>query len=197
MSKKNKIRWLVFWTAFLALSFFIPIARSVHRKLPPPLPVLGSIKNIQTLDQFGEKFLLISNKKVGVFLDSRDLTSEESVLLQTIQKRLRGVHLKVQMVSFTALEKSLDRYLLSTSLKSNPFIWKFIPLHLEEIFEGENLPKSSLKSIFLVDEKGRLRRKYGLSKYEINLLMIDIGLLINREQFSKPLITTIKESMQG
>ena len=33
----------LFWAAFVALGLALPIANTVSRKLPPPLPVLGQV----------------------------------------------------------------------------------------------------------------------------------------------------------
>ena len=45
-----------FWVVLVGILFTLPIVRSVRAKLPPPLPVLGTIGEFALTDQEGQPF---------------------------------------------------------------------------------------------------------------------------------------------
>lgn len=187
MTQKKLFYWKIFWVLFLTYSFVMPIARSVNRKLPDELPILSTLKDISPIDQFGRSFPLSDRVKI-VINNYKDLNQKEWELLQLIQKRTKGVASKLFIVSLTNLDQDA-RLEIANLKKANPFVWKFVQQDPNTVIEWK-------KPIQLVDAKGNVRRDYEISQYDINLLMIDVGLLINREQFAQPLLSIIKESFK-
>src|SRR5690348_10031558 len=45
-----------FWITFIGLGMALPIVRSVRAKLPPPLPVLGTLPEFRFTNQYGQPF---------------------------------------------------------------------------------------------------------------------------------------------
>ena len=118
--------------------------------------------------------------------------------MQKIQKRVRGLGTKVTILSFT-VDPDNDTpkvlFKLARDRGANPFIWKFITGKKESLKEflidGLKVPmgdKEETNNIYdiahsekivLVDQVGNIRGYYGMSKDNINKLMIDVGLLAN------------------
>ena len=128
--------------------------------------------------------------------------------LQKVQKRIRGLGQKVAIVTFSVdpvndspevLFKHAQKY------KANPHIWSFLTGEKKEIRElllkgfkvpmgereqfigkvdGEDLSLFDIAhttKLVLVDGGGGIRGYYSTDKSGINNLMIDLGLLVNRE----------------
>ena len=105
---------------------------------------------------------------------------------------------KVTILSFT-VDPDNDTpkvlFKLARDRGANPFIWKFITGKKESLKEflidGLKVPmgdKEETNNIYdiahsekivLVDQVGNIRGYYGMSKDNINKLMIDVGLLAN------------------
>lgn len=130
--------------------------------------------------------------------------------LKKIQKRLRGLGQNVAILSITVdpeLDNQKRLYRYSRDLKSNPHVWKFLTGAKEDIrtlliggFKvpmGERTPLTGVEvegflpdemytiphseQLVLVDADGKIRGYYNTTDNEINKMMIDIGLLVNRE----------------
>jgi len=128
--------------------------------------------------------------------------------LQKVQKRIRGLGTKVAILTFTVdpetdTPKVLHKY--ARGYQANPFVWSFLTgtnkeLHsllvkgfkvpvgeLEEtkkVFNGEDVTLYDIahsEKIVLVDWEGMIRGYYSTDNDNINKLMIDLGLLINRQ----------------
>lgn len=129
--------------------------------------------------------------------------------LRTIQKRVRGLGQNIALLSITvdpAIDNKEVLYRYSRELRSNPHVWKFLtgeagdirrlltqgfkvpmgePVNLSEVELGEAgkdlYTIEHSEKLVLVDGEGRIRGYYETSDNDINKMMIDIGLLINRE----------------
>lgn len=188
--------WKIFWVVFISYSFVMPIARSINRKLPPELPIIMEVPSFQSKDQFGQAFS--TKERASILIDTREeLSDSDWELLFLIQKRIKGVSSKLYVATFSH-DNQETRNKMTIEKKINPFVWKMLESDdaFSNLITKLSLEGSFSKPILLVDENGKLRRHYSLNKYDINMLMIDIGLLINRQQFSRPLIKTIKESFK-
>ncbi len=119
-----------------------------------------------------------------------------------IQHRVRGLGTNIGIVSFTVdpetdtpeqLKKKSNEY------GANPFIWNFVTGDKKKLEEtviggfkmvmGDPEAYGSLdlydiahsEKLVLVDARGNIRGFYSSDKDGINRMMIDIGLLVNRE----------------
>ena len=106
---------------------------------------------------------------------------------------------KVKIVTFT-VDPEFDTpqvlFEKARELKASPYVWKFLtgskdellPLYRDGFKVPVEYPKEEVdiydiahsEKIVLVDDEGQIRGYYGYGKDDINKLMIDLGLLINR-----------------
>jgi len=192
----SKAFWLIFW-AFL---FAYPIYRSYNRELPPELPVQFNLPSYSLTNEFGKAFGSRDlDGKVYLVTFTRaecDSICEANMKqLQKIQKRMKGVRKESAMISITLdagkdTPQSLNK--LGRALDANPFFWNFLSADkakvdrlLSDGFRIKELDDSFLGKLFLVDRRNRVRGLYKTDKESINKLMIDVGLLINRDQLYK------------
>ena len=128
--------------------------------------------------------------------------------LQKVQKRVRGLGQKVALVTFSVdpdndTPKVLFRH--ARKYRSNPHVWTFLTGKKEDmrslLIDGFKVPMGDGESfvgkvdnkdvtlfdiahttkLVLVDARGSIRGYYSTDKEGINHLMIDLGLLVNRE----------------
>ncbi len=132
--------------------------------------------------------------------------------MQKIQKRVRGLGQKVALVSYTVdpetdNPKTLFKY--ARKHQANPYIWSFLTGTTKQmqdiIIDGYSVPMGKMEEVkanvdgqtvtmfdiahseklVLVDWEGRVRGYYDSTKKDINKLMIDVGLLVNKEEYLK------------
>ncbi len=193
-----------FWFFASIILFAVPIVRTLNRELPPPLPILYTLPDYKLVDENGESFG--SNDLNGKpYIANFHFTSCPSVCpeimkeTQVIQKRVKGLGTKVGIVSFsvdpeTDTPKKLFKH--ARELHANPYVWKFLTGSDSELRKvivdgfkvamGQKETSDDLYDIahsqkfFLVDSKGRIRAMYSNNKKEINKMMIDLGLVVNK-----------------
>ena len=196
-----------FWVLFCSAMFAYPIYRSVNRVLPEELPKLYRIPSFSLIDEnkeiFGDKEL-----KGKVYIASFFFTSCPTIcpkishVLAKIQHRLRGVRGQAYILSFT-VDPEKDRpeklFKYAREYGANPFIWKFLTGEMSSVQElltkgfmvAMGLPESLESDVYdiahsarliLVDQTGNVRGFYTTDKKDVDQLMIDVGLLINREK---------------
>ncbi len=202
------VRKKLFWILFCGFAFAFPLYRSFMRKLPPPPPVLSMLPQYRLMNEQGEEFG--SRELQGRFyLANFIFTSCSTVCPQTfealkkIRHRLRGLGDKVAIISFTVdPETDTPSVLLKKSreLGANSFLWRFltgsrsdleqllikgfkVPMGGRESHESNLYDIAHTQKVVLVDGKGQIRGYYGLDKATINQLMIDIGLLVNKNEY--------------
>lgn len=205
--KNNFIEKLVsskiFWTVFCLMAFSYPLVRAVNRELPEPLPVYSKLPafDFVTEDNHSIKLKDLEGRVVlmnFIFASCPTVCPKNLEKMQKIQKRVRGLGTKVTILSFT-VDPDNDTpkvlFKLARDRGANPFIWKFITGKKESLKEflidGLKVPmgdKEETNNIYdiahsekivLVDQVGNIRGYYGMSKDNINKLMIDVGLLAN------------------
>lgn len=193
-----------FWILLLAFFFSYPLIKSFNRQLPPELPVYSVVPNFNFLNEdkkeFGSKDLL-GKVYIANFMFTSCKT-ECPILLKKVQKvqhRLRGVIDRAAIISFSVdpeTDNSETLYKKARELNANPNVWRFLTGSKEEmknlLVNGFKVPmgdKEFAKTLYqvahsnkfaLVDKKGNIRGYYDSDELGINKLMIDIGLLINR-----------------
>ena len=196
-----------FWVVLCGLLFAHPLVRSINRPLPPSQPVLYQLPSYQLLNQYGQPFGTQSLKGrfyIANFFFTSCPTICPKLLetMQAIQHRVRGLGTNIALVSFS-VDPATDRpqKLLRYSKKyhANPHIWYFLTggsreVHAlveggfklamgEPIVEGGSLYDIAHSAkLVLVDYAGRIRGFYASDQEGINQLMIDLGLLANREK---------------
>lgn len=194
-----------FWIIMSALLFFYPIARTVLRKLPPPLPSYGQVSAFELINEFKQPFGS-ENLKGKIYLANFIFSSCPTVChenlkkIQVVQKRVRGLGKSISIVSFT-VDPETDTpeklFKLSREYQANPHIWTFLTGELPKIqtllVDGFKVPVGTTKEeikpnvfdiahsskIVLVDQNGEIRGYYSLDDQSVGRMMIDIGLLVN------------------
>ena len=197
------VRSKLFWTLFVLMGFSYPIYKSLNRILPPELPVITTVPEFELVSENGQNFgskNLKGKVYLANFVFSRCPTQCPKMLgdLEKIQKRVRGTGTKVAVVTFTVdPEYDNQRVLFNLARKhqANPFVWTFLTgtdkeamfkLYRDGFKVGvEQNPKNMFdiahsEKIVLVDQLNRVRGYYAFEANDINKLMIDVGLLINR-----------------
>ncbi len=193
-----------FWIIASIVLFGIPIVRTLNRELPPPLPILYQLPEFELLDENGDSFgskELKGKPYIANFHFTSCPTICPEIMKETkvIQKRIKGLGTKVAIVSFTVdpetdVPKKLFQH--AREIKANPFVWKFLTGSEEKLNDlitngfkvavGDKEESGSMYDIahserfFLVDQEGRIRSIYSKTKDDINKMMIDLGLVVNK-----------------
>ncbi|MBP9673911.1 MAG: SCO family protein [Bacteriovoracaceae bacterium] len=197
-----------FWLFFVFLFFAYPLIRSFYRTLPAPLPVLGTVPTFNFTNEKNQPFGS-ENLKGKVYLASFFFLNCPSTCpkilktVQTIQRRVRGLGGNFMLVSFTVdPEHDIPEKLQKRAheLQAASHVWSFLTSDKASmqslLVDGFKVPmgEKSMESLYdiahtqklvLVDSKGHIRGYYGIETDDINKLMIDVGLLVNREYFEK------------
>ncbi len=202
----------LFWLVAMIVVFTYPIYRSLNRTLPPPLPIYYSLPEYSLTNEFGKPFGS-KDLKGKFYVANFFFTSCPSTCprlmekMDLIQKRLKGVGLKMAIVSFTVDpdNDTVDElYKYARKRNANPNMWSFLTGKKEDlsklIVDGFKVPMGDGKipmngmvdgqqvtmmdivhseKVVLVDDQGRIRGYYSVDKENMDKMMIDIGLLIN------------------
>lgn len=195
-----------FWVIAVAFMFGYPIIKSVGRHLPNALPVYSEVPEFSFTDENNRAFGL-SDLKGKVWLAhimSLNCAGECSLSMQEMQKvqhRLRGVIDRAAIVSISTDSANDTPALLfakARELNANPIVWRFLSAPQSDVrslvvdglkipTDGKNVAQTEADAVkadrlVLVDQDGNIRGYYVIEKNEINKLMIDLGLLINRKK---------------
>lgn len=200
---ENLVRTKLFWIGFLLFGFSYPVWKSFNRTLPPELPIIAHVPDFELISENGQRFGskdLKGRVYLANFIFARCPTVCPRILgdLEKVQKRIRGTGTKVAIVTFTVdPEHDNEKVLFDVARKhhANPFTWTFLTgsdkeamfkLYRDGFKVGvENNTTNIMQiahseKIVLVDTENRVRGYYSYDTNEINKLMIDVGLLINR-----------------
>jgi protein SCO1/2 len=205
--KKNKFERVIsskiFWVLFILYGFSYPIYRSMNRTLPPELPIISEVPEFELMSENGQRFGS-KDLKGRVYLANFIFARCPSVCpkmlteLESVQKRIKGTGKKVAIVTFTVdPEHDTEKVLFDLARKhhANPYTWTFLTgtdkeamfkLYRDGFKVGvEQNPQDMFdiahsEKIVLVDESNNVRGYYSFETNDINKLMIDVGLLINR-----------------
>lgn len=190
-------KWL--WLLFCGFFFAYPVYRAFNRTLPPEQEVISTVEKFEfTSDQkelFGSENLLNRAYIVNFFCLECEGSEELFKSLQKIQKRVKGLTTTVAIVSFTtnpeqdSVKKLFEK---GRELHSNPFVWKFLTSNKTNdetkqfLAKNFNLKSSKdfSKDFVLVDDLGRVRGYYKNEKVDLDTMMIDLGLIINRRKLN-------------
>jgi len=194
----------VFWTLSFIFLFGYPILRTISRDLPPPPSVMHQLPEYSLTNEFGKPFGskdLQGKTYIANFMFTSCTSTCPKLMqqMQTVQKRVKGLGTKIAIVTFTVdpvtdTPKVLFKH--ARKLQTNPFVWNFLTGDLAKI---ENILLQGFKvgigekqivatdvydiahseKLVLVDGNGAVRGYYSSDKDGINMLMIDVGLLVN------------------
>ncbi len=210
--KSNFIERLVssklFWVLAVTFLFAYPIVKSVKRQLPQELPVLSKVPDFTFTNENGKSFGS-QDLKGKVYIANFMFTSCQTVCpnllgkIQTVQHRIRGVIDRAAIITFTVdPENDTPEVLYSKAreMKANPNVWRFLTAPLSDtkklLIEGFKVPVGDKvmaenimdvahsNKLVLVDQEGQIRGYYATEKDDLNKMMIDIGLTINRKKES-------------
>ncbi|MGI4991453.1 SCO family protein [Halobacteriovorax sp. GFR7] len=209
----KKAFWLVFVLYFFSVPFLKSVFRELPPELPvvKELPAFSLTNSFGKT--FGSKELegrvYIAN---FIFTNCPSSCLRLTAEMQKIQKRVRGLGQKVALVSFTVdpetdNPKTLFKY--ARKHQANPYIWTFLTGKTEDMqatiidgfgtemgkmqeveanVNGETVTMFDIahsEKLVLVDGHGKIRGYYDSTSKDINKLMIDLGLLVNKEQYLK------------
>ncbi len=199
-----------FWAFFSLCMFGFPIYKSMNRTLPPEIPRQFHIPDFTLVAENGKNFNWSSLRGRFVivnfyFTRCPTICKELMTTTQDVQKRIRGLGDKVAIISISVDPEYDTPTVLAPyaqDLKANPHIWNFLtgskkdvekvvmeyfksPMakdvsNLENIFD---IAHSG--SFFLVDDEGWLRAIYSSKKVNLDKMMIDLGLMVNRLYYKK------------
>lgn len=206
--KSNFIEKLVssklFWALACTFLFAYPIAKSINRVLPADLPVYSTVPDFRFTDENGKSYgtnELKGKVYVANFLFTSCTTACPILLkkIQTVQHRMRGVIDRAAIVSFTVdpeTDTSEVLFAKAREVKANPVVWRFLSASIADtkklLVDGFKVPVGDKviansvmdvahsNKLVLVDQEGKIRGYYSADK-DIDKLMIDLGLLINKK----------------
>ncbi|MEO6324569.1 MAG: hypothetical protein ABIT01_02615 [Thermoanaerobaculia bacterium] len=181
----------VFWLVFTSLAFGLPLVRSVLRPLPEAPPVLGTMPSYALVDARGQAFessAMLGRILIAEFVSPSALALAPSPLDQ-LQRRVRNTGDAVHLVTF--LRGAGAPQAAASSAQAHAGVWRWtlaggetneLEASLRRALEPRLGPSISLDGkLLLIDAHGQVRRFVGSSKDEIDLMMRDIGLLMNLE----------------
>lgn len=204
---KKLVASKLFWAIFCGFFFAYPLLKSLNRDLPESKAAIASLPAYTFTNQFGKPFGS-SELKGKAYIATFSFTSCTTTCpkfwdeLVKVQHRVRGLGTNVAIVTFT-VDPEFDSpdvlYKKGSQLKTNPYLWFMLtsndPGYIEFLNENfrTQIGRKSLignttlyeiphrDDLALVDTSGQIRGFYKSDKDGINRLMIDLGLLLNRE----------------
>ncbi|PIP93007.1 MAG: photosynthetic protein synthase I [Bdellovibrio sp. CG12_big_fil_rev_8_21_14_0_65_39_13] len=205
----NKLFWLLFLIIVFSYPIIRSMYRELPPELPKYFQ-LKEYSLINEFNQpFGSKNLK-GKAYLATFAFTSCPTTCPGLMekMQVVQKRLKGLGTKVGMVTYSVdpandTPQVLHKY--ARSLHANPYVWNFVTGDKKDLeallIDGFKVPmgdreevtkklddeKISLfdivhtEKVVLVDAEGFIRGYYSVDKQSLDKLMIDLGLLINRQ----------------
>jgi cytochrome oxidase Cu insertion factor (SCO1/SenC/PrrC family) len=184
----------VFWVAFVAILFALPLGRSLARTLPPAPPVLAQIQPFELEDQYGHR-LGTDEMRYQTWVisfaaaDDGPATIEQMKHLRTIVYRTRNLGSTFHMVTLPldAKNDSQDARRKAVEVHcSSPRLWAFLGGPAEKVEKATRavlaplgLDEPPADQLILVDGSGRMRGLYRTDKPSIDRLMQDVGYVVN------------------
>ncbi len=153
------MRMKSFWIFAWIFLFSYPVYRSLHRILPPPLPVYYQVPEFSLTNEFKKPFGtkdLSGKYYIANFMFTSCSTTCPALMdqMDVIQKRIRGLGTKAAIVTFTVdpmtdTPEVLFKY--ARKRNTNPFIWNFLTgskSDLEKIvINGFKVPMGNKESV--------------------------------------------------
>lgn len=208
----SKVFWLILVTILFSYPIYRSMNRELP---PPKQPLFEAPKFQLTNgfgQKFGSQNLQGRVYIANFFYTQCPMSSCSEVMdkMQEVQKRVRGLGQSIALVSFTVdpahdTPEKLHSY--ARDLQANPHIWHFLTGKRETLkntlIQGFKVPMGKRKPIdspskdlnmykiehssqlALVNAEGDVLGFYGITDQAIDRLMIDVGLVVNREELYK------------
>ncbi len=205
----SKLFWFFFLLIGFSYPIYRSVNRVLPPELPVLVEVPAYKLQNEFGREYGTEQLL-GRTYIANFVFTSCPTTCPAIMEKTqkIQKRIRGLGTKVAIVTFTVDPETdtppvLNKY--ARGLSANPHVWTFLTTPDKEemrslLVEGFRVPMGDLEEfqgvvdgtsvslwdiahterMVLVDNLGRVRGYYSTTNDDINKLMIDVGLLVNR-----------------
>ncbi|GAB4021724.1 MAG: hypothetical protein Fur0010_24780 [Bdellovibrio sp.] len=205
----SKLFWLIFVLVVFSYPIYRSIQRELPPELPRLFQVPTFNLTNEFNKPFGTKDLK-GKPYLATFAFTSCPTTCPGLMekMQTVQKRIKGLGTKVAMVTFSVDPENdtpevLHKY--ARKLHANPYVWNFVTgpkADLEALLiDGFKVPMGSkeevskqlgnekislfdivhTEKVVLVDGEGFVRGYYSIDKQSLDLLMIDLGLIVNRK----------------
>lgn len=209
----SKLFWFLFIAFSFSVPIIKSVNRELPKDLPV-LKKLPEFKLLNSFGKpFGSKELkgrvYIAN---FIFTSCPSTCLRLTKEMEKVQKRVRGLGQKVALVSFSVdpeydTPKVLYKY--AREKRANPYIWTFLTGEKKQmrnlLIDGFSVPMGEKEEVqgvvgdkkvsmldiahtekfALVDQDGSIRGYYDSTKDDINHMMIDVGLLVNRKEYFK------------
>lgn len=205
----SKLFWFVFVIFMFSYPIIRSVNRTLPPPLPiikqvPNFNLVNDFKKPVTPNDLKGKVYIANFIFTTCSSSCLRLTAE----MEKIQKRVRGLGQNVALVSFT-VDPEMDTpdvlYKYARKKNANPFVWTFLTGDKEEmkkvVIDGFSVPMGEREEVsalvgeesitmfdiahtekfVLVDHDGNIRGYYDSTADDVNKMMIDIGLLINRK----------------
>jgi protein SCO1 len=205
----SKLFWVIFLVLGFAYPIYRSVNRELPPELPVLVEVPEFRFTNEFGRPFGSQELK-GRAYIASFIFTSCPTTCPAIMEKTqlIQKRVRGLGTKVALVSFTVdpefdTPAVLNKY--ARGLSANPHVWTFLTTENKEemrelLVDGFRVPMGDLEEfeavvdghkvslwdiahterMVLVDNEGNVRGYYSTTTDDINKMMIDVGLLVNR-----------------
>jgi cytochrome oxidase Cu insertion factor (SCO1/SenC/PrrC family) len=188
----------LFWVLAVAILFAWPIVRAIHaeRALPHNRPVVGLVRDFVLTDQNGDRFdagELRGRVWVASFtaIQCAPACAQTARMMEKageIQHRTRNMGDAFRLVTLTAdpvrdTPARMSEY--SSAYRASRRTWRFVsgaPDQVRSLLEDFRVAERTPQTRFvLIDPAMQIRGFYDLADDQaLNLLLRDIGLLINR-----------------
>jgi len=184
----------VFWFAFVAILFALPLGRSLARSLPPAPPILGHVQPFELQDQYGhrqgtDEMRLQTWVISFASADGGKETTDEMNTLRTVVYRTRNLGSTFHMVTMPidpVMDTQEARRTAVEKHCSSARLWAFLGGPKDQVIAATRavldplgLDVPPVDQLLLVDGRGQIRGRYGMDKESIDHLMQDVGYVVN------------------
>jgi protein SCO1/2 len=152
----------------MLVMFSYPVYRSLHRVLPPPLPVYYQVPEFSLTNEFKKPFGtkdLQGKYYIANFMFTSCPSTCPALMekMDVIQKRIRGLGTKAAIVTFT-VDPTTDTpevlYKFARKRNSNPYIWNFLTGSQAEmrkiVIDGFKVPLGNKEQVEKVVDNSKL-----------------------------------------
>jgi hypothetical protein len=187
----------LFWVAFVAVLFALPIGRSLARTLPPAPPTLGEVLPFELHDQYGN--VVGTQQLVGHIWVVAQLPPEGAITrdqaietVRTIIHRTKNLGTVFHMVTLPEDDGSTSpepaRRALVEKYCSSSQLWSDLGGTPEQVERAKRSLYDSIElggvgsaggALLLLDRRGAVRGAYGTDKVSIDRMMSDTSYIAN------------------
>ncbi len=206
---RSKLFWCLFFLMTFSYPIYRSINRELPLELPRLGKVPEFTLTNEFGKPFGSKDLEGRIYMASFMFTSCPTTCPGLIeRMKVAQKRLKGLGQKVALLSITVdpvYDKPEVLFKYARKTKANPYIWHFLTGERKDLksllIDGFKVPMGDkapvegvlgeekvtlmdiahTEKLVLVDNEGMIRGYYSTDKVGMDKLMIDVGLLVNRE----------------